>query len=284
MVIELAAQRMLIMSQGGLYAVAPAELYECYNKLNRRVTAELLAVDVAEFLSQVPDSSDQELAALYDQGKNRFPFPTLVGTGVQAADGDRLRLLQGSVRRLPAREMAVIRPTITDEEVDEILRRQQGHRVQGPGAPGGGTREDDTRGRRAGHAGGQGGNDARNRSACRRRQDRGQAGHCSRRTPCRPRNPPRALHLLRVPSRPRPSLPRPSRPRPSRPRPSRLRPNHPRASLPSLGTLRRSRRSRPRLANRRRPPRQPNWKVPYCRPAPKIAPAGDNRHVGTSRR
>ena len=71
---ELAAQRMLIMSQGGLHAAAPELLYECYNRLNRRVTAELLAVDVADFVGEVAEPTDQDIAALYEKGKDGFHF------------------------------------------------------------------------------------------------------------------------------------------------------------------------------------------------------------------
>ncbi len=55
MAMELSAQRMLIMAQGGLLAIPPDDMYRCYNKLNRRITADLLAVDVADLLKPVDD-------------------------------------------------------------------------------------------------------------------------------------------------------------------------------------------------------------------------------------
>ncbi len=78
---QLAAQRMLYMSRGGLYGVPPDMLYECYNKLNRRITAELLAVDVSQYVDQVEDPAESDLKELYEEGKNRFPYPASADPG-----------------------------------------------------------------------------------------------------------------------------------------------------------------------------------------------------------
>ena len=95
MAMELAAQRMTIMAQAGLYTVSPAKLYECYNRLHRRVTAELLAVDVAEFVKDVPDPPADAVAALYEEGKDRYPDPFAAEPGFKTPRTDRVWILQG---------------------------------------------------------------------------------------------------------------------------------------------------------------------------------------------
>ncbi len=116
---ELSAQRMLIMSQGGLFAVPPDVMYQCYNKLNRRVTAELLAVDVAGFVDQVGEPSAEEVAAVYEEGKNRFPFPTSSEPGFKRRTKIAFGLMQASFADFLKREMDQILPTITDAEIED---------------------------------------------------------------------------------------------------------------------------------------------------------------------
>ena len=76
MAMELSARRMMLMSQGGLFAVPPDVMYQCYNKLNRRVTAELLAVDVAGFLNQVVEPCPRKTSSLSTRkARTVSPFP-----------------------------------------------------------------------------------------------------------------------------------------------------------------------------------------------------------------
>ncbi|MHB0959535.1 MAG: hypothetical protein ACYC0X_28965 [Pirellulaceae bacterium] len=127
---ELAAQRMLILSQGGLYAAPPEMLYDCYNRLNRRVTAELLAVDVAGFIADIPEPTDQEVTALYEQGKDRFPFPLSSEPGFKRRQQISFGYFKGDFEEFLQREMDLIRPTITDEQIEKYYEANKASRFK----------------------------------------------------------------------------------------------------------------------------------------------------------
>ncbi|MHB9080613.1 MAG: hypothetical protein ACYC3X_24325 [Pirellulaceae bacterium] len=137
MATELAAQRMLIMSQGGLYAAPPELLYECYNRLNRRVTAELLAVDVAGFIGggNIPEPTDQEITALYEKGKDRFPFPLSPDPGFKRRQQIAFGYFKGVFDEFLQREMDVIRPTITSAQIEKYYEDNKATEFKMPELP-----------------------------------------------------------------------------------------------------------------------------------------------------
>ncbi len=116
---ELAAQRMLLMAHGGLAAAPPEVMYGCYNQLKRLVTAELLAVDVADFVAEVPEPSDQDIAALYEAGKDRFPFPLSPEPGFKRRQGISFGFFQGVFEEFLSREAASRAANITDAEIEK---------------------------------------------------------------------------------------------------------------------------------------------------------------------
>ena len=143
MAIELAAQRMLIMSQGGLYAAPPELLYECYNRLNRRVAAELLAVDVAEFHRRSPAAIRPRHRRALRARQKPVPSPVVARPRIQTAGEDRIRLFQGRVRRVPATRNGRHSADHYQRADRKVLRGQQGDGVQGTGTAGRGTGEND---------------------------------------------------------------------------------------------------------------------------------------------
>ena len=81
---ELRAQRMRVLAMTGLTAprvgpiVPPAQAWELFNRLNRRVTIEAYPVDVQPLVSQVREEpTEAEIQALFEQGRYRDPDPTL---------------------------------------------------------------------------------------------------------------------------------------------------------------------------------------------------------------
>lgn len=125
MSLELAAQRMLIMSHSGLLATSPDLLYQCYNKLNRRITAELLAVNVRDFLGQVGEPTEQEVKALYEEGKDRFPNPDSPKPGFKQRKKIKFQYVVGTFNEFLEREMERIKPTITDEEIEQYYNENK---------------------------------------------------------------------------------------------------------------------------------------------------------------
>jgi hypothetical protein len=114
---ELMAQRAQMMAQAGLYTAPPESLFEYYNRLNRRVTVELLPVNVASLVGEVEDPNDAEIKALYEEGKDRFPMPTMPEPGFKQRKRIAFAYFEGIMEDFLQKEMAVIQPTITDEAI-----------------------------------------------------------------------------------------------------------------------------------------------------------------------
>ena len=53
----------------------PASVWKHYNRLNRRIKAEILPVPVADFVDKVREPSDAEVTAFYEKHKNQPSFP-----------------------------------------------------------------------------------------------------------------------------------------------------------------------------------------------------------------
>ncbi len=149
MAIELAAQRMLIMSQGGLYAAPPELLYECYNRLNRRVTAELLAVDVAGFhRTKFPSPPTRRSRRSTRKARTGFQFPLSPDPGFKRREQIAFGYFKGVFDEFLQREMDVDSADHYQRADREVLRGQQGDGVQGAGTAGRGTGENDRYARR----------------------------------------------------------------------------------------------------------------------------------------
>lgn len=126
MSMELAAQRIILMSQGGLFPTPPEFLYQCYNKLNRRVTAELLAVKVEDYIDQLQvEPTQQDLLALYEEGKNRFHYPTVPEPGFKQRKQIKFQFVMGRFDEFLEREVPVVKPTITDEQIEEYYEQNK---------------------------------------------------------------------------------------------------------------------------------------------------------------
>ncbi|MCH5376771.1 MAG: hypothetical protein JJ992_22625, partial [Planctomycetes bacterium] len=73
---ELQAQQLRMLANSGLMAITPADAWDCFNRLNRRVQAELLPFPVEDFVSKVTaEPTADEVKHLYEEGKDRYPNP-----------------------------------------------------------------------------------------------------------------------------------------------------------------------------------------------------------------
>jgi hypothetical protein len=78
----LKCQHMAILSQAGLYAMPPGQMWEYHNRLNRRVVVDAYPVEVQPFVVQVKETpTEAELRALFEEGKHRDPNPALPEPG-----------------------------------------------------------------------------------------------------------------------------------------------------------------------------------------------------------
>ena len=79
---DLKSQHMAMLSQAGLYAMPPAQMWEYHNRLNRRVVVEAYPVEVQPLVDQVKEApTDAELRTLFEEGKHRDPNPALAEPG-----------------------------------------------------------------------------------------------------------------------------------------------------------------------------------------------------------
>ena len=67
-------------------AVTPAQSWEFFTRLNDRLVAEVMPVPVEDFIGEVPDPSEAELQAFYNEYKDRYLLPDLAsGVELQSA-------------------------------------------------------------------------------------------------------------------------------------------------------------------------------------------------------
>jgi hypothetical protein len=62
-------------------AASPAQRWEYFRRLNRRVMAQVVPVKVADYLDQVPEPTEQQLVAFYEANKDRESSPYLPEVG-----------------------------------------------------------------------------------------------------------------------------------------------------------------------------------------------------------
>ena len=62
-------------------AASPAQRWEYFQRLNRRVMAQVVPVKVSDFLDQVPEPTEQQLVAFYEANKERESSPYLPEVG-----------------------------------------------------------------------------------------------------------------------------------------------------------------------------------------------------------
>ena len=72
---ELLAQRVIWANGLGTFPSSTASAWDFFNRLRRTVSAELLKLDVASYLSQVEDPTDSEIQAFFNEYKEDFREP-----------------------------------------------------------------------------------------------------------------------------------------------------------------------------------------------------------------
>jgi hypothetical protein len=113
---ELRAQHVRVLANAGLHAIPPGELWDYFNRLNRRVSIEAYPVEVAPLVAQVKgEPSAAELQKLFDEGKYRDPNPQLAEPGFRKPH--KVAFTYVRVDFAPFLEAA--KKTITDEQIKE---------------------------------------------------------------------------------------------------------------------------------------------------------------------
>ncbi|MDZ4658776.1 MAG: hypothetical protein SH868_14465 [Bythopirellula sp.] len=110
--------------------VMPEQRWEDWKRINDRISLEVAAVPVSDFAKQVPDPSDAELLAFYEEYKDnvaRIPYMVL-GTQLPSADPGfkvprkvKLNYLLGDVNAWSEK----YRDSITEEEIADYYERNK---------------------------------------------------------------------------------------------------------------------------------------------------------------
>jgi hypothetical protein len=103
----------------------PGDRWEYFCRLNREVTAELMPVKVADFVSQIADPSAEQIRSFYDQYKNdypyynQYPWPELPTPGFKQPFKAQFQYLKSNYEKL----LAVEEPKITEQEISDYYEK-----------------------------------------------------------------------------------------------------------------------------------------------------------------
>lgn len=131
---QLQAQHARELAHAGLRAIPPGELWNYFNRLNRRVSIEAYPVEVAPLVNEVKaEPSAAEIQKLFDEGKYRDPNPMLLDAGFRKPHKVAFAYLRVDFK--PFLEEA--KKQITDQQIEEQYQKDiaQGlHKVPEPPA------------------------------------------------------------------------------------------------------------------------------------------------------
>ena len=110
---ELLAQQYLGIQQEGMMPPTPAGIWDYFLRLNRQISFEAVPFQVSDYLAQVDEPSEDEILALYEEGKNRYPFPDRPDPGFKRLKRVAVQYVKADL----ANYLEEAKADITDEEV-----------------------------------------------------------------------------------------------------------------------------------------------------------------------
>ncbi len=120
--IELSAQHMRMMAGSGVFAMSPSLAWDGFNRMSRRVKAELLPLPVADFVGQVTaQPTEAQMDALYEEGKDRYASPDSPEAGFKRRRKIAFQYLKADFEKFLQEQMAVI----TKEQVAEYYEQNK---------------------------------------------------------------------------------------------------------------------------------------------------------------
>lgn len=120
--IELSAQHMRMMAGSGVFAMSPSLAWDGFNRMSRRVKAELLPLPVADFQSKVPTQpTEDQIVALYEEGKDRYASPDSPEPGFKSRHKIAFQYLKADFEKFLQEQMAAV----TKEQVEEYYEKNK---------------------------------------------------------------------------------------------------------------------------------------------------------------
>jgi hypothetical protein len=99
----------------------PADRWEYFSRLNRKVTAEILPVAVEKFVAEIPDPSADELRKFYELYKNDYPDSSRPTPGFKRPFRAQFQYVKADYDKKLKEEMA----KVTDEEIAEYYEKNK---------------------------------------------------------------------------------------------------------------------------------------------------------------
>ena len=110
----------------------PGDRWEYFTRLNREVTAELMPVKVADFVSQIADPTPEQLRSFYEQYKNEYPYfnqypwPELPTPGFKQPFKAQFQYVKSNFEKLMAEE----KPKVTEQEITDYYEKYKDPRFR----------------------------------------------------------------------------------------------------------------------------------------------------------
>jgi hypothetical protein len=113
---ELLAQHMRMIAASGLLAMPPHTAWDYFNRVNRRVKAEVLPLKVADYVGQLAKQpTDAEIQQLYQAGKDRYAEPDSPEPGFKRRHKIAFQYAKAEFDKFLEKEMAAV----TQEQVEK---------------------------------------------------------------------------------------------------------------------------------------------------------------------
>ncbi|MFV1965014.1 MAG: hypothetical protein ACC628_06295 [Pirellulaceae bacterium] len=119
---ELLAQNYMLMIHPNLFlnrgeTLSPYAAWQYHLQLNRRVKAEIVPLNVADYADRVGEPTKEEIRALFDEGKDRYPDPDSPEPGFKRRRKIAFQFVVADFDQLVERDMPAAREAVTDEEI-----------------------------------------------------------------------------------------------------------------------------------------------------------------------
>ena len=118
---ELAANSLRGLVWSGTRAASPIAHWDFYNRTERKINAELMAIEVADFIDKVPEPTDRELKDYYNLYAARHSVPGSAKPGFR----QRRRLAFETVRFDYQEFLDIEQEKVTDQEIEDYYNENK---------------------------------------------------------------------------------------------------------------------------------------------------------------
>jgi hypothetical protein len=100
-----------------LAATTPAQRWDYFARVKQQATIEAIAVPVAQYLDRIPDPSDDDLKAFFEEYKTKYPRPDLPDPAFRVPQKIALQFFKADHDKLAG--------TVTDEEINARFEKEK---------------------------------------------------------------------------------------------------------------------------------------------------------------